>query len=161
MPYESITDGLTITVPTSSTQNWGTQLKNLAWKVISGHRHEGSGDGNKIRPQGLSDQFSTVQTLTPTGTSQTINFDLGGTVNLNLGSASGNVTLTLSNPKEGVLYSVKIIQGATVRALTWPAGVLWSGGVEPSTEQNINTTNVVWLRYDGVSYLTFWENEIS
>lgn len=161
MPYETLSEGLTLTIPTSGTTNWGAQTKNLAWKVISQHRHEGSGDGNKIRPQGMSGQFTTKQTLTPTGTTQAIDFDSGGMIDLNLGSASGNVTVTFANAQSGMTYTIKIIQGATARVVTWPSGILWEGGEEATQHHNINTTNLVWLRYDGTNYLSLWQNEIS
>ena len=44
MPYEIISQGVTIVIPTSGTKNWATTLKNSTWVKISQHDHSGSGN---------------------------------------------------------------------------------------------------------------------
>lgn len=183
MPYEQITDGLTITVPTSGTQSWGQTLKQLAWEPISGHDHTGGGNGTKIGSGALDDNAVTsakiadnavtsakladniastqASTLTPAGTTETINFNNGNKQVLDLSSATGTVTLTFSNPISGADYRIKIIEGATVRTLVWPANVKWPQGVEPSQFFEASTTNMVWLDYDGTNYLASWDLNLS
>lgn len=55
MGYQQITLGLTLTVPTSGTRNWGSQILVGAWNKISQHDHSGSGNGNQINTSGLAD----------------------------------------------------------------------------------------------------------
>lgn len=172
MGYEQITDGLTLTIPTSTTQNWGPNLKQQAWKPISGHDHT-TGKGNQIPTGGIANGAVTnaklavalqdveAAALTPVGTTQTIDFALGKKQTLNLGSASGNVTVTLSNPVAGASYSVKVNQGATARLIVWPASVLWAQGAEPTQYQEINSKNIIWLEYDGTNYYGDWEINIA
>lgn len=95
-----------------------------------------------------------VQTVTaPTGIIATIDLALGNTVLINLGSATGNVTLTLTNPTPGLLNFLVVTQGATVRSLVWPAGTKQTllGGTtwNPS---GINKVDIVTFFFDGSIY---------
>lgn len=94
-----------------------------------------------------------VTPLVPTGTSQTINFATGRNQTVDLGSATGDVTLTLSNPVAGTVYTIRAIQGATARDLIWPAAVLWPGGTPPVISTGDDDLDVVQLFYDGADYL--------
>ena len=163
MPFETISLGLTLTIPTSSTKNWGSNLKSGAWQKISGHDHTGSGNGVKLSETSLSDNLGQTQgtTLTPSGTTQTIDFNTGNKQILNLGSATGTVTLTLSNPKTSATYRVKLIQGATPRALVWPAAVKFQGAEEPGQYMDASSIGYVTLDYDGTVYLASWEIGLS
>lgn len=192
MPYKTISLGLTLTVPTSGTTNWGTNLEKQAWENISGHDHT-TGSGQQIPTGGIVDLAVTTAkiddlavtaakmaantigvgqlsknlgltqaaTLTPVGTTETIDFDNGNKQILDLSSATGTVTLTLSNPISSANYRIKIIQGATLRTLVWPAAVKWPQGEEPSQYHEVSTTNVVRLDYDGTQYLGSWELKYS
>lgn len=68
----------------------------------------------------------------PSGTTETIDWNDGNGQTLDLGSASGNVTLTFSNPHAGASYVLKVTQGVTPRTVTWPVAVKWPGGVAPT-----------------------------
>lgn len=172
MPYETLT-GLAITIPTNGTKNWGTVLRNSCWVKIAVHRHLGSGDGNQLITGSYSDYSVTTvklnknigqtqaSTLTPVGTTQTINWDLGSKQILDLSSATGAVTLTLSNPITGGDYRIKIVQGVTARALVWPAAVLWAGNVDPVIDEYASSVHVVWLDYDGTNYIGNWEANLA
>lgn len=48
MPFETLTDGLTIKVPTRKTKNWDSVVRNQLFQPISAHGHTGSGDGKQI-----------------------------------------------------------------------------------------------------------------
>ena len=102
---------------------------------------------NAVTTAKLAAHLSQTQAsaLTPSGTTETVDFDNGEKQILDLSSASGNVTLTLSNPQTGGQYRIKVIQGGTARTLVWPAAVLWPQGEEPSQHHLVNTTNMVWL----------------
>jgi len=90
----------------------------------------GAGDlaasGNVV----VSGQISSTvpSTMTPSGTTQTIDWDNGNFQILDLGSASGNVTVSFSNGDSGAVYNLGIIQSATARTITWPGSLSWPGG---------------------------------
>jgi len=105
---------------------------------------------------------STPGTKTPAGTTETIDWTDGLSQTLDLGSASGDVTLTLDNPVAGQSYLLKIIQGATPRDVVLPATVLIPGATAPTTldisigDDDIDTLT---LWFDGTNYLGgFGEN---
>lgn len=169
MPYTTLTLGLTLTVPTGGTTNWASTMLNTTWTKISSHDHSGSGNGAPLSSAGianysittvkLSKNYGVTQasTLTPAGTTQTIDFDNGNTQTLDLGSASGNVTLTLSNGSSGAFYRIWVIQGATPRSLTWPASVIWPQGVAVSLTSTNDAKDLITLYYDGTNYLGEWQ----
>lgn len=173
MAFKTLSGGLQLVIPVTGTTNWGPQTESGAWQKINDHRHTGSGDGNKLLADSLTDNIIDkskmavhiagyqAATLTPAGTTETIDFDNGNKQVLDLSSASGDVTLTLSNPIEGADYRIRIDQGATLRNLIWPAAVLFPQGEEPSQYMEVNTTAVVWLDYDGTNYLCRWELDLS
>lgn len=174
MAFETLNLGINLTLPTNGTTNWGTTLKSTTWTKISQHQHTGSGDGNQIPTGGIADGAVTASklatniggniaaTLTPSGTSQTIDFDNGNIQKVDLGSATGDVTLTLSNPVPGARYTVFVIQGATARDLVFPASVKWPQGQQILLSQNNNEKDVIEMIYDGTDYnVLFWELDIS
>lgn len=169
MAFETLTGGLQLVIPTNGTTNWGTNTKTAAWQKINDHQHTGSGDGNQIVAASIASNviaqgqislnfaLNQAATLTPAGTTQTIDFDLGNKQVLDLSSATGNVTLTLSNPIAGADYRIKVIEDGTLRTLVWPGTVLWPGGEEPSQFMSINTSSMIYLDYDGTNYFGRWE----
>jgi hypothetical protein len=172
MAYETLT-GLAITIPTNGQKNWGTVLRNSCWVKIADHRHLGSGDGHQLVTGSYTDYSVTTiklsknigrnqaSTLTPAGTTQTVNFNDGSKQILDLSSATGDVTLTLSNPVTGGDYRIKVVQGATPRDLIWPASVKWAGGVKPVVNEYASSIHVIWLDYDGSIYIGDWEVNFS
>lgn len=78
-----------------------------------------SKDGTYTTP---SAPTPTVTTYTPSGATQTIDFSLGDSFIIDLGSATGDVTITYSGIVEGKAYTIKVIQGATARNLIFPVG---------------------------------------
>jgi len=73
-------------------------------------------------------------TYAPGGTTQTIDWNDGNLVVLDVGDASGNVTLTLSNPNDGAIYHVLMTQdsaGPDTFDVVWPGNVTWPGGTAP------------------------------
>lgn len=110
------------------------------------------GDGStKITGQIYS---ALPSSLAPTGTTQAINWNDGNGQMLSLASATGNVTLTFTNPKAGAVYVIKVTQraSATYRNIVWPAAVKWSGGVLPTISAVANAVDTVVLFYDGTYY---------
>lgn len=94
----------------------------------------------------------TVSTYTPSGTTETLDFDVSFYHSIDLDSATGDVTLTLSSPVQGQTYLIKVIQGATARNLTWPASVKWPSGTAPTISTTNNDEDVITLWWDGTSY---------
>jgi len=173
MAFETLTGGLTLVIPTSGTTNWGTIIKIPTWQKINDHSHTGSPDGNQIPAAGIVANaigqgqlainlaLTQAATLTPVGTTETIDWNTGNKQVLDLSSATGNVTLTLNNPISGASYRIKVIQGATSRLIVWPSNVKWPQGEEFTQFHDINTINMVWLDYDGTDYLVRWELDLS
>jgi hypothetical protein len=91
--------------------------------------------------------------LVPTGTTQTINWNDGNYQILDLGTASGNVTLTLSNPKVGAVYSIQVIQGAVTRSLVYPATIKWEGGASLVPTGSNDAIDLITMIYNGTDYL--------
>ncbi len=99
---------------------------------------------------------------TPTGTTLTINWvaDLNN-VDIDLNSATGDVTLTLNGAPASsrAIYYIKVIQGATTRNLIWPAIVDWPGGTAPTISAANDDVDLIKLYFDGFRYLgTFDQN---
>lgn len=180
MGFTTLNLGLSLTIPTNGTRNWGTTLFNTTWTKISNHGHTGSGDGTPITAAALSSSSVTTAkiadnavtkaklalnigfhqyatTLTPAGTSDTFDWNNGNVQKIDLDTASGDVTLTLSNPIEGAYYKIFVIQGATARDLIWPASVLWPQGQKPILSTTDNYVDVINLYYDGTNYFGDWD----
>jgi hypothetical protein len=177
MPFITLNNGLQLSIPTQGTRNWGPGLYENTWKKISGHDHSGSGNGTQIATAGLADSAVTTAkiaanqvtepklarsiglapgtTQTPTGTTATIDLSTSRNHGLALLLATGTVTLTLSNPLDGVEYLLVVSQGGTPRD-TWPAAVKWPGGVPPVLT-DANATALIRLFYYGGSYYGTWE----
>jgi hypothetical protein len=64
---------------------------------------------------------------------------------------TGNVTFTLSNPTDGARYIINISTGTGGFTVTWPAAVLWSGGVTPTITATASKHDVVILIYDATA----------
>jgi hypothetical protein len=99
--------------------------------------------------QGYSEHQSTA---TPSGTTQTVDFNEGNSQTIDLGSATGNVTLTLSNPQAGASYVLIFIQGATARNIVWPANVKWPNAGAPTISTGNDDIDVISLFYDGTNF---------
>jgi len=54
MAFTTLSLGLTLTIPTNGTRNWGTTLRNTTWTKISSHDHSGSGNGVQITNAGIA-----------------------------------------------------------------------------------------------------------
>ena len=92
-------------------------------------------------------------TLIPTGTTQTIDWDNGNSVVLDLDSATGSVTLTLSNPVAGASYIIEVVQGdTTARDLVYPANVTFPDGSAPIISTSLGSVDIITLFYNGTNY---------
>ena len=75
--------------------------------------------------------YSAIQSASTPTTAQTIDWDDGNVAIIDLGSATSNVTLTLSNPKAGASYFIKIVQGAGLYNIIFPTSVKFAGETAP------------------------------
>lgn len=208
MAFTTLTLGLTLTIPTNGTKNWGTTLKTTTWTKISNHNHTGSGDGNQMvtgsytndsvtdpkirltnagwlrsRNQAGSADVNLIRlntsneielgastfnftgqwvgklaaTVSPVGTTQTLDFLNGNAQKIDLSGASGDVTLTFSNSKAGGKYLLLITQGGTFRDLVFPAAVKWPQGQVPILSQDSGAIDKIEFFYDGTNYYGDWE----
>jgi hypothetical protein len=96
---------------------------------------------------------TTKQTLTPTGTTQTIDWNNGSIVDLLLSSATGNVTLTLLNAQNASSYLIEVTNGATPRNLIFPTGTLQSNGGGNVYVGIANQKDVIAVLWDGNQFL--------
>lgn len=171
MAFTTLNLGLTLTIPTIGTRNWGQTMFQTTWTKISQHAHTGSGDGNPLGSSAISDfailrdklaknigHYELATPAVPAGDVQTLDFANGSIQTLDLGSATGDVTLTLSNPVAGTLYRLKVIQGATPRDVIWPATVKWPQGQKLILTQDDNAIDMVTLYWDGTNYFGEWNN---
>ena len=90
-------------------------------------------------------------TVTTGGTTATIDWNNGVAQIFDVQGSSGNITLTLSNPRAGGSYVLKIIQGSTARTITFSPATLMPSAYTASTADNA-IDMCTWL-YDGSSYL--------
>lgn len=98
--------------------------------------------------------------LVPAGTTQTVDWDLGNFQTIDLGSASGDVTLTLDNPSaDPARYTIFVIQGATPRDLIWPAGVYFPQGQAPILSQTDDAIDKIELLWNTTNYYGDWNND--
>lgn len=98
--------------------------------------------------------YSTLPTLiSPTSNAIALDWNTGNGQAITLTGATGTVTVTLTNPKSGAVYLIKVTQSSTVaRNITWPANVKWSGAVLPTITTTLNAIDTVALFYDGTNY---------
>jgi len=174
MAFETLNLGIELTLPTTGTTNWGSSIRSTTWTKISQHGHTGSGDGNQITTSGIQDgavtsvklsgtisTWTKASTLTPGGTTQDIDFTNGAMQTLDLGSATGDVTLTFSNSAVN-MYLLYVIQGATPRDLIFPANVKWPQGQKILLSTGNGEKDMIAMFYDGTDLTVLtWDLNIS
>jgi hypothetical protein len=96
---------------------------------------------------------TTKQTLTPTGTTQTIDWNNGSIVDLVLSSATGNVTLTLLNAQNAICPLIEVTNGATPRNLIFPTGTIQANGGGNVYVGTANRKDVIAVLWDGTQFL--------
>ena len=111
----------------------GTQT--LTNKTINGSTLSGS-------HQLTGRSYSDLDTLTD-GPTITVDWLLGNTFTVTLG---GNRTIAFSNDVNGQLIKLRLKQDGTgSRTITWPGGISWSGGSEPTLTTSANKAD--WIGF--------------
>ena len=112
-------------------------------------------DGATRLTIGTSGTVTSAETVsTPSGTTQTVNLDAGNHQTLDLGSASGTVTATLTVPSASSAGTLILLQGATVRNVTWTpsaGSIIWMGGEPTWSNDTANTSRIIAWRYNGTN----------
>lgn len=105
---------------------------------------------------------ASIPTYTPSGTTQTIDLANNLSHKLDLGSATGDVTLTLSNPRLGVSYIIEVTQdNTTPRDIVWPATVKWAGGSAPTVSTGALAIDTIVLWWNGSNYRGVYSQNFS
>jgi hypothetical protein len=97
---------------------------------------------------GLSGVSSEYQ-VGPSGAAYTVNWANGASQYLLL---NANVMLTLANGFAGGAYILRLQQDLGSNTATWPANVLWPGGVAPTLSTNASYIDLISLYCDGTNY---------
>jgi hypothetical protein len=127
----------------TATTNHSSIVRGISWEIqtvngtpssakltrltIDGDGHTRVKNGN-LRIDDGQIGFKTYTNIASTATSRTIDFNAGNTHEIDLDTASGNVTITFANMIDGTPYLLNVIQGATPREITFSQSVRWSGG---------------------------------
>lgn len=94
-----------------------------------------------------------VQSLTCTGATQTIDWSSGGIVELDVTGATSSVALTLQNPENGD-YVIEVTQGTTASDIIFPTGTEQGGGITGETVYGFaNTKQIITVLYKNGGYL--------
>ena len=123
----------------------------------------GSYADNSITSAKLSKNIGVTQadTVTPAGTTQTLDLNLGNVQVLDLDTASGDVTLTLSNPLKGSRYLIFIIQGFPARDVIWPANVKFPQAQKIIVSTTDLAKDYVEMYFDGTDHLVLnWDLDL-
>jgi hypothetical protein len=107
--------------------------------------------GGPLDAQNNPIYFGTETTNTPVGTTQTVDLTLKNHQTLDLGSASGDVTATLTVPSGSSAGTLIVAQGATARDVTWTpsSGTIKWMGTEPTWNADANLYRIVAWRWNG------------
>lgn len=97
----------------------------------------------------IEDYAITHQALTISSNAATLDFESGNSALIDLQPATGDVTLTLSNPpasgRRGEA-SLIVVQGSTPRDIIWPGSITWLfGGLAPTFSNVDNAVHEVHL----------------
>jgi len=136
----NILDGVTATATELNYLDLSTLGTSAASKVVS------SDANNVVRfTGGISEEATTV---TSSSNATTINLRDGTNF---LHDLTENTTFTFSNPPaEAGVFSLKIIQDSSARAITWPGTVDWPSATAPTLTSSNNGVDVfVFLTIDG------------
>lgn len=91
----------------------------------------------------------------PSGTTQTLILDNGNLQTIDLGSTTGDTTVTLTVPSSSAVGSILITQhGATARDITWAASagsIIWLGTEPTWNADGVGTTREVRWRFNGTN----------
>ena len=107
-------------------------------------------------------QESTIPSYTPNGTTQAIDLANNLSHKLDLGSATADVTLTLTGQKLGVSYIIEVTQhSSTARNIVFPSSVDWAGGTAPTISPAANAVDTIVLWWNGARFRGVYSQNFS
>lgn len=147
----------------------GTTAYSLAYQSIYFHywgdlQLAGGGNLVTLDTYGLAIAclaFTPAVSYTPTGTTQSIDWSKSNYFILNLGSASGNVTLSYANVPTagGAGIVIEVVQGSGSRTVSLPSGSKYKGGTAYSASLSSGSIDkIVISTKNGTEYLTDFGN---
>jgi hypothetical protein len=103
-------------------------------------------DGTLTTPE-LDDYSISNTSVTPTGTTQTCTYSTSQSYEIDLGSTTGNITITLSGGPPSGKYGemiIKVTQHNTInRTITWAGGTFeWPGGTAPTMSTGADAVDI-------------------
>jgi hypothetical protein len=102
---------------------------------------------NTIIEAEMDDYCISNTSVTPTGTAQTCTYSTSQSYEVDLGSTTGNITITLSGGPPSGKYGemiIKVTQHNTInRTITWSGGIFeWPGGTAPTMSTGADAIDV-------------------
>jgi hypothetical protein len=141
----NILDGVTATTAELNYVDVTTLGTSEASKAVTA---DANGDVNLSEELKAKSYNETVVALS--GTTPAVDCESGNVFTL---TTSGNTTFTFTNPPASATsygFTLKIVQDATARTITWPASVDWAGGEAPTVSAGSGQVDVfVFYTYDG------------
>jgi len=108
-------------------------------------------DGQKAQKSIIEDYVEALATATWNGATQSINLQSGNVHSVSITAAV--TTLTFTNPRAGAhSFTLRLAQGGTLYAVTWPASVAWAGGDPP----DMAIDKVYWITFATINSGTNW-----
>lgn len=143
----NILDGATVTTAELNYNDITTLGTSEASKVVTA---DANGDVTLAAELVAESYNETFDTVTSTTNATTIDCETG---NVFLHTLTENTTFIFSNPpSSGTAYgfTLKLVQDATARTVTWPASVDWAGGEAPTISSGSGEVDVfVFFTHDG------------
>lgn len=118
---DTISNGLTVTIPSAGSTNWSTKFKNTFATPISGHDHTGSGKGVQISTNAISSNAVTESKIRLTNNSylRARNAANNGDINICKADASDKIRFDSSNVSANTRSDLGLAIGTNVEA--WDA----------------------------------------
>lgn len=97
-----------------------------------------------LKTKDYGEEALKTYTQSTTGVALTVDLSLGTVNYINL---AHNITITLTNPKVGQVYTFYIFQGTTSNTVAWADTIKWSGNVAPTITTTNNRGDCIQLIY--------------
>lgn len=110
IPFITISQGLTIKVPTKGTTNWDETMRTDTFNVISAHDHSGNGNGNQLGTASISDDSITGAKIQLSNDEYIEGQNAAASGTINIIKVNSSDTLTLGATLASPVFSLPQIQ---------------------------------------------------